>query len=213
MIVLVRHGETAGNAARVLQTPDTPLSEAGLDQAERLARRLAALGVERILSSDYARARMTAERVRAATGAGLELDPGLRERSFGDLRGRAYAELGFDPFAPDYVPPGGESWEDLHARVDAAWQRIAALAERGSGALVVVTHGLVCHSLVRRRLALPADLGPVTGFANTAVTLADRAAPWTVRLLACTAHLAEPAPALSPDTRSEPSARCSGTDR
>ena len=27
MILLVRHGETAGNASRVIQFPDTPLSE------------------------------------------------------------------------------------------------------------------------------------------------------------------------------------------
>ena len=112
----MRHGETASNAARILQTPDIPLSERGLAQAERLAERLAGLGVAAILTSDYARARMTAERVRAATGAPLEEWPELRERNFGALRGRAYAELGFDPFAPDYAPPEGESWPAFHAR-------------------------------------------------------------------------------------------------
>ena len=73
------------------------------------------------MASDYARARVTAELIRDACGVPLAIDPELRERNFGDLRGRAYSELGFDPFAPGYVPPGGESWEDLHRRVDRLW--------------------------------------------------------------------------------------------
>ena len=39
-ILLVRHGETALNAARVLQPPDTPLSPRGLAQAQAVAQRL-----------------------------------------------------------------------------------------------------------------------------------------------------------------------------
>jgi RNA polymerase sigma factor (sigma-70 family) len=65
-ILLVRHGETSANASRVVQLPDAPLSERGLAQAERLAERLARVGVAAIVSSDHARALVTAERVRAA---------------------------------------------------------------------------------------------------------------------------------------------------
>src|SRR5438552_3210686 len=104
-IVLVRHGETAGNAQRVLQHPETPLSERGFAQARRVAQRLARTRITEIAASDYARALTTAELIRDACGVPLAIDPELRERNFGDLRGRAYAELGFDPFAPDYVPP------------------------------------------------------------------------------------------------------------
>jgi probable phosphoglycerate mutase len=171
-IVLVRHGETPGNAARVIQRPETPLSPRGVAQAQRLADRLAAWAVSTILSSDYARARMTAAALQAATGVPLELDPDLRERNFGDLRGTAYADLDVDPFAPGYVPPRGESWDDLHARGD----------------VVVVTHGLVCHSLVARHLALEAGAAE-GGFGNTSVTIVEGEPPWRVRLLNCTAHL------------------------
>ena len=41
-ILIVRHGETDGNAARILQRPDVPLNERGMRQAEQLARRLCA---------------------------------------------------------------------------------------------------------------------------------------------------------------------------
>ncbi len=188
-IVLVRHGETHGNAARILQRPDVPLSTRGLEQAERLAARLARLPVGRILASDRARARRTAECVARAPGAPLELDALLQERNIGDLRGTPYAELEVDPFAPGYVPPGGESWEQLHARADAAWERVSRLARRTEGHLVVVTHGLVCHSLVSRRFELPPGMAAPAGFANTCVTLVEPESPWRVSLANCTAHL------------------------
>ena len=111
MIHLVRHAETPGNAARVFQQPDTPLSDAGRAQARALGARFAGEPVGRVLTSDYARAEETARCVAEATGAPLAFAPELRERSFGELRGTPYAELAFDPFAADYVPPGGESWD------------------------------------------------------------------------------------------------------
>ena len=58
-VYLVRHGETSLNAARILQPPDTPLSERGVKQVERVAQRLASAGVDRILTSDHARTRAT----------------------------------------------------------------------------------------------------------------------------------------------------------
>src|SRR5262245_6407477 len=120
-IFLIRHGETLGNAARVVQRPDNPLSPRGVAQAERLAQRLAGEGIAAILSSDLARAVMTAEHLRRATGAPVAYDPLLQERNFGDLRGTPYAELGLDMFAEDYAPPNGETWEVFHARVTRAW--------------------------------------------------------------------------------------------
>jgi probable phosphoglycerate mutase len=191
MILLVRHGETPSNAARVVQTPDTPLSPRGLEQADRLAARLASLSVARIVSSDLARALQTAERVQAATRARLDVDPVLQERNFGDVRGTPYAELGVDLFGPDFDPPGGESWEAFHRRVDAAWARVRALAAETPGNLAVVTHGLVCYSLALRHLALPGGRPPEMRVPNTALALIEAAPPFRVSLWGCTAHLAE----------------------
>ena len=200
-ILLIRHGETASNAARIVQTPDTPLSERGIAQAGLLARRLEAVGVTRILASDLSRASMTAEAVGESTGAPLDFDALLQERNFGDLRGTPYAELQVDLFGPDYSPPGGESWEAFHERVDRAWERVTQMALQERGDLAVVTHGLVCHSLVARKVELPGALLQAAGmeppsesetvlrFGNTALTVIGAASPWTVSRLACTAHL------------------------
>lgn len=188
-IVLIRHGETAGNAARILQQPDIPLSERGHAQAERLARRLATEGITAILSSDMTRAAMTADHLSRATGLPIAYEPLLHERNFGDVRGRSYAELDFDPFAPDYAPPNGESWGVFHARVDRAWKRVRAAAAATSGHLAVVTHGLVCRSLAARHLALGESHEVPERWENTSVTIVDACAPWRVQLLNCCAHL------------------------
>src|SRR5882724_4191871 len=101
-ILLVRHGETDGNAARILQRPDVPLNERGMRQAEQLARRLLARGFDCIVCSDLLRARMTAAPLATRSGIAIEECPLLQERNFGDVRGVPYAELAEDPFGPDF---------------------------------------------------------------------------------------------------------------
>jgi broad specificity phosphatase PhoE len=198
VIFLIRHGETVGNAARIVQVPDSPLSPNGVAQAERLARRLAAAGVARILSSDLARAATTARVIERTTGAPLTFEPLLHERNFGDLRGTAYADLGLDMFAPDYAPPRGETWPVFHARVDRAWETIRALAGATGGNLAVVTHGLVCRSLAERHLTLPAGVAAPERWENTSLTIVEHPAPWRVRLLNCVAHLLDGGPGMAP---------------
>jgi probable phosphoglycerate mutase len=189
-ILLVRHGETAANAARVMQRPDVPLNEHGLHQAARLAERLLDLGFVHVLCSDLPRARMTAAPL-AARGAVIEETPLLQERNFGDLRGTPYAELTEDPFAPGYAPPGGETLPVFHIRVAEAFALIARRRRALPGALVVVTHGLVCHAILENHAheaALPEH------FANTGLTVLDPEPPFAARLVNCTAHLAAVVP-------------------
>ena len=186
-IFLLRHAETTFNAARVVQPPDTPLSNRGLAQVERLADRLDGAGIATIRASDLPRALVTARRLEARTGARLIIDPDLQERNYGAIRGTPYADLRDDIFGTDYVPPEGESWAQFHARVDRAWARITT--ERSDAPIAVVTHGLVCWSIVSRHVAgTPA---PSMRFGNTSVTILDGPTPWRARLVDCTAHLDE----------------------
>jgi probable phosphoglycerate mutase len=188
-ILLVRHGETAGNATRVVQRPEIPLNERGIRQAARLAERLLAMGFEHVLCSDLVRARMTAEPLRAR-GVVIEETPVLQERNFGDLRGVPYAELTEDPFAPGYVPPNGESVAAFHRRVAQAFELIALRRRALSGSLVVVTHGLTCRAILENHGRVPAL---PDHFANAGLTILDPAPPFDARLVNCTQHLiAEP---------------------
>lgn len=192
-ILLLRHGETAANAARVVQLPTEPLNRRGIGQAKRAAERIrgSKLAVTRVLCSDLERARMTAQPIYELTGVEIESEPLLQERNFGDLRGRPYADLGLDPMAEGYHPPAGESWRQFHERAARAWKRVesCALELENDEVLVVVTHGLVCRSFAERHLDL-GDGGPAPArWANTSWTEIESRAPWRVSVLNCTGHL------------------------
>ena len=188
-ILLVRHGETAGNAMRVLQTAEVPLNARGQRQAALLGERLCALGFEHVLCSDLLRAKMTAAPLCAHSGIAIEETPLLQERNFGNLRGTAYAELTENPFAPDFHPPAGESWDAFHGRVAAAFALIVERSRGLRGHLVVVTHGLVCRALAQRHVTLRAHQTLVERFDNASLTVLAPDPPHLVELLNCTQHL------------------------
>jgi probable phosphoglycerate mutase len=188
-ILIVRHGETDGNAARILQRPDVPLNERGKRQAEQLARRLCASGFACIVCSDLLRARMTAAPLAAGSGIAVEESPLLQERNFGDLRGVPYAALAEDPFGPEFAPPNGEDWPAFHARVADAFAFIVSRRRRVNGTLVVVTHGFVCRALVERHALLPEGVVVPERFDNTGITVLHEDEPHGAGLINCTRHL------------------------
>ena len=193
-ILLVRHGETALNAARIMQPADTPLSERGHAQAQAVASRLAARGgVAAVLGSDLPRAWQTAEAIARATGAPLSASSLLQERNFGALRGQPYDDLGFDPLQMQEAPPGGESAADFDRRIAAAFEAVCALGTTLPADLVVVTHGLLIRRLLAGPLRVDAALIDGLHLANTSVSIVDAAPPHALQLLNCTRHLDEAA--------------------
>lgn len=193
MLLIVRHGETASNAARIVQAPETPLNDRGVAQAVRLAARLVEHHRERpigqVVASDLRRAEMTAEPVADALGLPLLIEPLLAERNFGDLRGRAYADIGLDIMAPGYAPPSGEDWPSFDRRVVRAWSRIRELAREEAGDSVFVTHGLVCHSLALHHLHLDGGMEQPDRWGNTSVTQVEAWPPWRATRINCCRHL------------------------
>lgn len=192
-IVLIRHGETDLNAARVLQWPDTPLGDHGRRQARALAARFANRPPAAIAASDMARARQTAEAVSAATGVPVIQSPLLGERSFGLLRGRRFDELGFDPVADERGAPGGESMAEFRARVAQAMDWIRALRRDAGGDVLVVTHGLVIRLALTEHVRLPAGTVVPERLSNTSVSILGAEPPHEVSLLGCCRHLDEAA--------------------
>jgi probable phosphoglycerate mutase len=189
-VLLVRHGETGLNAARVLQPADTPLSERGLAQARALAQRLRRRGgVGAILSSDLPRAWRTAAAIGDALGLPVEASARLRERNFGDLRGRAYDALGFDPLSMQEAPPGGESASAFDARVQQAFDEMLRRRARSAQDLVVVTHGLLIRRLLAGPLRQDAALLAALHLGNTSLSIFVADPPHALQLLNCTRHL------------------------
>ncbi|MCD0453692.1 histidine phosphatase family protein [Actinocorallia sp. API 0066] len=138
-LMLVRHGESTGNAAReaairadadTFDVPereaDIPLSPRGRDQAAAVGRWLAGFPEPTlVLSSPYVRA---LETVRIATGrTDIRVDERLRDRDMGvfarltpeGVRRRLPAEHAEQRRLGKfyYRPPGGESWADVALRL------------------------------------------------------------------------------------------------
>src|SRR5687767_528557 len=88
-MVIVRHGQTSGNAAKLLHGwTDLPLDETGERQAELVSRRISSeIKADALFSSPLNRARQTAAAISNLTGLDVQVRPELREMHFGDLEG------------------------------------------------------------------------------------------------------------------------------
>ena len=156
-IIAVRHGETAWNVdTRIQGHLDIPLNNTGQWQARQLARALAVEPPSIIYASDLQRAHATGQAVADATGAPLVVEPGLRERSFGQLEGRTFAEIETElpeqarrwrQRDPHFAPEGGETLTALRERIQATTHRLAA--QHSGGLIVLVAHGGVLDVLYR----------------------------------------------------------------
>ena len=142
---LVRHGETPASRERTLAGwSDVPLTERGEAQAAALRPVFADEPFDGVWSSDLVRAVTTA---RLAWGEPSQ-DRRLRELSFGELEGADYMTVDsrvqealrrFEGF----VAPGGESFDDLRARV------MSFVDGLPPGRHALFTHGGVVRLLAR----------------------------------------------------------------
>jgi 2,3-bisphosphoglycerate-dependent phosphoglycerate mutase len=170
-ILFIRHGETDWNRIKRIQGHiDIPLADTGIEQARLLGQRFAreakeGARVDAIYSSDLQRAQQTAQPIADALALPLQLDAGLRERSYGAFQGydsEQVAERFPDEYAhwqtrdPGFAPPEGESQRAFYHRVLHALEPI--VAAHPDGRIVVVAHGgvLDCVHRFARGLALEA---------------------------------------------------------
>ena len=163
-IIAVRHGETAWNVdTRIQGHLDIALNDTGHWQARQVARALADEPLAAVYTSDLQRAHATAQAIAQASGAPLVAEPGLRERSFGELEGRTFAEIEAElpeqarrwrQRDPHFAPRGGETLVQLRERIAATTHRLAA--QHTEQLIVLVAHGGVLDMLYR--LATGLDL-------------------------------------------------------
>jgi probable phosphoglycerate mutase len=145
VLVLVRHGETEGNAAgTLLGRRESPLTARGRADATALA---AVLGpVSRLVTSPLGRARATADALGLDVPA--EVDSRWIEVDYGEFEGRALDAVPSEVWArwradPAFAPPGGESLAEVGVRVREACDELFARAgegARGDADVVVVSH-------------------------------------------------------------------------
>ncbi|HXY42712.1 MAG TPA: histidine phosphatase family protein [Acidimicrobiales bacterium] len=156
MLILVRHGESEANVSGLLLgRTDSALTALGRWQAGRIGAALTATRLQgsrsglvplRILTSPLVRAQSTAQIIREALGPNApapEIEDRLIELDYGELEGLRPTELAEGVWAnwrsdPSWRPPGGESFPDLHARVDPLWASLAG--EAADGDVIAVSH-------------------------------------------------------------------------
>jgi len=147
-LLLVRHGETASNIERKLDTamPGPPLTELGHKQARELADLLAGESVTAVYASTGLRAQQTAAPTAERFGLPVQILEGVHEIQVGSLEGRNDTEayktyldtvIQWAEGALDVSFPGdGETGQQVLDRFLAAIESI-----RQDGTVVVVTHG------------------------------------------------------------------------
>jgi broad specificity phosphatase PhoE len=131
VLILIRHGESTGNAAGLLLGRiDAPLTERGLAQAKTLGGSLS--NITRVVSSPLQRARDTA----AALDLGLpiEIDERWVELDYGEFDGQPLGSVPAEVWQrwrsdPHYRPPGGETLAEAGVRVRSACEDLFAGGE------------------------------------------------------------------------------------
>jgi probable phosphoglycerate mutase len=158
VIVLVRHGQSAANAAgQIIGRGDSGLTDAGRAQARALAPAL--IGAERVLASPLTRAVETARLV--APGVAAEIDNSFLEQDYGSLEGMSVAEAASElaRARADHEARlgGGESLADVDRRVHSRLGELSLdeLAGDARRHLVIVSHVAPIKSAVAWALGAP----------------------------------------------------------
>ena len=136
-LLLVRHGETVGNANQILQgqTPGE-LNKTGVAQAEKLARELSDTPIDAFVSSDLQRAEHTCRIIAAPHNMPFTSTPLLRERDWGGFTGA------FIPSLKDKVwPEDVESLTDIKHRARLFLDMIAQ--HYPNQTVLAVGHGII----------------------------------------------------------------------
>lgn len=165
LVLLVRHGQTP-TTGKVLpgRAPGLHLADAGREQADRAARRIAELKtVDAIYASPLERARETAAPIAAARGLKVQIDKGLLECDFGDWTGAELKALmklpewGTVQRAPStFTFPNGESFTAMQTRMVSAIDRLRA--KHAGGVIVLVSHADPIKAAVAHAMGTHIDL-------------------------------------------------------
>jgi probable phosphoglycerate mutase len=162
-LILLRHGQTPASVGRLYSGRGNPsLTDLGRAQAAAAAELLRGTEIDAILSSPLDRARQTADVVNADRGLTVEVEDGLIETDFGAWEGLSFgAARTRDPELhgrwlgdTSVAPPGGESFDAVHARVAALLERVTA--EHRGRTVLLVSH----VTPIKTALRIALDVGP-----------------------------------------------------
>jgi probable phosphoglycerate mutase len=165
LLLLVRHGQTPTTGATLPgRAPGLHLSDAGREQADRVAKRLAELPrVDAVYASPLERTRETATPIAQARGGRVHVERGLLECDFGEWTGRPLKDLMKQPewttvqrYPSGHRFPGGESFAEMQARMIGTVERLRG--RHVGGVVVAVSHADPIKAVVAHALGTHLDL-------------------------------------------------------
>ena len=174
-LIIVRHGETVGNAAKIVQGQSQgQLNELGKKQAQHLCKRLLKEPIDVIYCSDLQRCKDTIAPYLEERKVPIHYTKALREIAHGIFEGKPRDELIawrklHEKETFSLAMPGGESFYDVQHRVTTFLQEIYT-REKGRNVLFV-THGGVKLALILHLLGKGVDEHEGYKAPNTAVTI------------------------------------------
>lgn len=180
LVYLIRHGETFWNTEKRLQGQlDSPLTDAGVQQAALLAGKLSSLQFDAVYSSDLGRAQHTTEIITACLNhIPVTFDERIRERNFGFFQGLTWEEITekYPEEAakelsgnPMNCAPGGESKQQLLLRTMSFFEDIAL--QQTNKKILVISHGGILNVWTRHVLRIPLDTPRRFHISNTAINI------------------------------------------
>ncbi|HEX7097327.1 MAG TPA: MSMEG_4193 family putative phosphomutase [Acidimicrobiales bacterium] len=164
-VLLVRHGQTPTTGSTLPgRARGLHLADAGREQAETAARRIAALkDVVAVYASPLERTRETAAPIAKKLGLKVQIERGLLECDFGDWTGRPLKELFKLPewvtvqrYPSGFRFPGGESFSEMQQRITEAIARL--VARHPEKTVVAVSHADPIKAAVAHALGTHLDL-------------------------------------------------------
>lgn len=166
LLFLVRHGRTTANASGVLAgwQPGVLLDDVGQQQAQGVARRLAAVPLQAVVSSPLERTRQTAEVIAdAQPKAARHIDERIGECRYGKWEGQSLKNLAKEPLwgavqaHPSSVTfPQGESMLGMqHRAVQSVREWNGQLGDQACYAMV--SHGDVIKAIIADALGMHLD--------------------------------------------------------
>jgi broad specificity phosphatase PhoE len=196
-LILVRHGQSEGNASGVIQGRlDFGLSALGQHQARATAVRLASLRIDRIVTSPLARAAETARCIAEPHGIAIEPEPGLLEYDPGHVSGLTGAQIRerHPEIAAAYARgerpkfPGEEGRDVFHGRIAAVLESLQGPEKT----IVAVAHGGVVSAVCAIVLGIEQQRPGVFQVGNCSLTelVTDRAGRLVLQSHNDTCHLA-----------------------
>lgn len=164
-IILVRHGENDWSKKNKLagRIPGVHLNEAGHQQAQAVAQRLAALPVKAVYSSPVTRCVETAAYIADTHHLTIQHVVELAEVDYGEWEGKKIKKLARQPLwrAVQFFPsrarfPQGEALRDVQRRAVQAIEAITG--EHEKDLVVIVSHADVIRLLLAHYLGVHIDL-------------------------------------------------------